>query len=102
MYDEILPGAANRILVMAEEQAAHRKEMERIVIKSRARDSLLGIISGFLIALTTIISGVYVIVHGYQWSGTILGSVGLVGLVSVFIYGTNSNRKEREAKTNNP
>lgn len=98
MYDEIMPGAANRIMVMAEEQAKHRKELERTVIRSRSRDSLLGIISGFLIALVTILSGVYVIVHGYEWSGTILGSAGLVGLVSVFIYGTSSNRKERESK----
>lgn len=98
MYDELIPGAANRILVMAEEQAKHRKELERTVIRSGTRDSLLGIISGFLIAVVTILSGVYVIVQGYEWGGTILGSAGLGGLVGVFVYGTRSNRKERERK----
>jgi hypothetical protein len=45
-----------------------------------------------------IISGSVVITAGFAWSGTILGSAGLVGIVSVFIYGTRSNRKERENK----
>ena len=71
-YDSLLPGAADRIIRMAEEQSAHRKEMEKIVVKSRTRDSLLGIISGFILALATIASGTYVIVQGHTWSGTIL------------------------------
>lgn len=96
-YEHILPGSANRILTMAEEQSLHRREMEQIVIRSRARDSLLGIIAGFLLALVTILSGTYVVIRGYAWSGTILGSAGLVGLVGVFIYGTRSARKERES-----
>jgi uncharacterized membrane protein len=97
-YDKILPGAAERILRMAEEQSAHRRDIEKYVIKSKSRDSLLGIIAGFLIAMGTIASGTYVASHGHVWSGTILGSAGLVGLVGVFIYGTRSSRKEREGK----
>lgn len=31
-YDEVLPGAAERILKMAEEQSTHRKQLERKVI----------------------------------------------------------------------
>lgn len=95
-YNRICPGAADRIITMAENQAKHRQEMEKIVIKSRSSDSRAGILCGFVIALATIISGAYVILNGYVWSGTILGSAGLVGIVSAFIYGTRSNRKERE------
>jgi uncharacterized membrane protein len=97
-YDQIVPGAAERILAMAEEQSSHRKRMEDIVVRSRSRDSLLGIIAGFLLALATIAAGTFVINRGYVWSGTLLGSAGLVGLVSVFVYGTNSAKKEREGK----
>ena len=97
-YDDICPGAADRIIVMAENQAKHRQEMEKTVIKSRSGDSKLGIICGFIIALTTIVSGTFIVYNGYVWSGAILGSVGPVGIVSAFIYGTNSNRKEREQK----
>lgn len=97
-YDRVVPGAADRIIKMAEDQSAHRQSIEAIAIKSRARDSLLGIISGLIIAVFTLAAGTYVINTGNVWSGTILGSAGLVGLVSVFIYGTRSNRKERENK----
>lgn len=98
-YELLLPGAADRILTMAENQSEHRRDIERIVIKSRARDSLLGVIFGFILAIMTIVAGTYVVIKGYTWSGTILGSAGLVGLVSVFVYGTRSARKERNSKT---
>ena len=38
-YEKIVPGAAERILTMAEKQGAHRQEIEKIVVKSGARDS---------------------------------------------------------------
>lgn len=94
-YEEILPGAADRILKMAENQSSHRIKMESTVIRSRSRDSLLGVISGFLLAVLTILAGAYIASKGFVWSGTVFGSAGLVGLVSVFIYGTRSARKER-------
>ena len=40
-YEDILPGAAERIISMAERQSAHRQEMERVMVNAEARDSLL-------------------------------------------------------------
>lgn len=96
LYEDTVPGAAERIIAMAERQSAHRQELEKKVINSGSRDSLLGIISATIIALATLASGTYVISIGKTWSGTIIGSAGLIGLVGVFIYGTRSSRKERE------
>ena len=50
-YNQIIPGAADRIIVMAEQQASHRQKLEQIVVKSGARDSLLGLIFGLIIGL---------------------------------------------------
>lgn len=97
-YEQILPGAAERILAMAEKQSDHRQSLESIVIKSGSRDSLLGVISAFVIGMTITICGTIVILNGHLWPGTIIGSVGTAGLVGVFIYGTRSARKEREEK----
>ncbi len=36
-YDEILPGAAERILALAEAQAAHRRDMEMQRLQSRVK-----------------------------------------------------------------
>lgn len=43
-YEEILPGAADRIISMAERQALHRQEMERKMITAESRDGLLGVV----------------------------------------------------------
>ena len=97
-YNNICPGAADRIITMAENQAKHRQEMEKTVVQSRSSDSNKGINCGFIIALTTVIAGTFTIWGGHVWSGAIVGSAGSVGIVSAFIYGTRSNRKEREQK----
>lgn len=41
-YEKILPGAADRILSMAETQSKHRQLMEKKMIEAEARDGLLG------------------------------------------------------------
>ena len=52
-YEEILPGAAERILKMAEKQAEHRQRLEEKIVNAEIRDARLGLIFGFLIGLTT-------------------------------------------------
>ena len=97
-YDKIVTGAAQRIIAMAEKQASHRQGLELIVIKSGSRDSLLGLIFGLIIGLSTIIGGVICILSGYSTEGTILGGSGLVSLIGVFVYGSRQKRTERELK----
>ena len=97
-YEEICEGAADRILAMAETQSLHRQSIESSVIKSNTRNSLLGIIFAFILGLSTIWGGVFLAYNGLPWPGALLGSAGLIGLVSVFIYGTRSNREERNSK----
>jgi uncharacterized membrane protein len=98
-YESILPGSADRILIMAENQARHRQEIEKLVIAANIRDSRAGTIFAFFISMSTIIAGTIVALNGYDWPGVALGGSGLAGLASVFIYGTRSNRKERESKS---
>jgi len=100
-FDNIVPGAAERIIVMAEEQAAHRQKLEYIVVKSGSRDSLLGLICGFIIGIVTIGCGTYCIQAGQPAAGTILGGTGLSSLVGVFIYGSRQRKAERESKRQN-
>ncbi|MBW2307047.1 MAG: DUF2335 domain-containing protein [Deltaproteobacteria bacterium] len=99
-YDMVLPGAAERILSMAEQQARHRQNLEEIAVKSGSRDSLLGIICGLIIGLVSITGSVICILSGQPLGGGALGVTGLGGLVGVFVYGTRERRKEREAKRN--
>ena len=97
-YEQTLPGAAERILSMAERQSNHRQTLESKVIKSDIRNSLLGLIFGFIIGMTGVASAFYLIYLGRILEGTIFGGATIVSLVSVFIYGSRQRRKERQAK----
>ncbi len=98
-YEAILPGSADRILSMAEKQSSHRMELENKVIDSKIRDSQLGMLLGFCIAFVVIVIGGFLIYKDKNILGFSTILTAMVALVSAFIYGTNSNRKERENKT---
>ncbi len=83
---------------MAQRQAAHRQELEKIAMKGGSRDSLLGILVGGLIGLAGLGGSAYALLNGVGWPATSLGGVSLVSLVGVFVYGTSSRRKERQQK----
>jgi uncharacterized membrane protein len=94
-YEMILPGAAERIMKMAENQSEHRRYLERTVIDNDVKNSRLGVWFGFLVAIITLGVGTFIILNDHEVGGTIIGGSGLAGLVGVFIYGTNSSKKER-------
>jgi hypothetical protein len=48
--------------------------------------------------MTAIVCGFYLVLHGLQISGTIFTAMGLGGLATTFIYGTQSQRGERERR----
>jgi uncharacterized membrane protein len=76
-YDEVVPGAADRIITMAESQSKDRQKMESSVIAAGIKDSLLGLISAFLIGVTTVVGGTICVLKGVSTGGTILsGSAG--------------------------
>jgi uncharacterized membrane protein len=56
-YEEACPGLPSRIMAMAENQSAHRQQIETIAIKASSRNSTLGVIFAFLIAMTTLFIG---------------------------------------------
>jgi uncharacterized membrane protein len=97
-YDEIIEGGAERIIKMAESQSAHRQELERWAVKSGSVLSFVGVAAALIISLGVLYVSYKLIAGGHTVIGTVLSSVNLVGLVSVFIYGTRSRKEERILK----
>jgi hypothetical protein len=83
---------------MAEKQEDHRIEIENWAVKGGTALSYLGAILAFLICILVIYLGYRAVMAGHDAAGTILAGVGLGGIVSTFIYGTQSRRTERESK----
>jgi uncharacterized membrane protein len=98
-YDEIVPGAAERILSMAERQSEHRIYLEKFVVKSDSKRADSGLVAGLVVALTALIIAGILIYTGHDVAGTIVGSLDLVALVGVFVYGSLNRRAEREKKS---
>ncbi len=112
-YEQVLPGLADRIVTMAENEEAQRHaqnqlalkaeidlqksalEAEQEAMRAEMKEARWGQVLAFCIGSLTIGAGAYLALHGAQISGTILGSGGVVGLVSVFIYGRKGKKETK-------
>ena len=88
-YDEVLPGAAQRIIAMGEREQAHRHAVDNWGIAY----GFLGMGFGFVIGLTGLGVSAYLGVNGQPWMGGILGGGTLVSLVGTFIYARQGQEK---------
>lgn len=98
-YNDIIPDAAHRIFVMAENQAAHRIKSETSTLRHDAIARYVGLAIAGMLGVLGIISGVTLGIQGHETTAGILFGTTLIGLVGSFIYGTRSNRQERIEKT---
>jgi uncharacterized membrane protein len=97
-YNDIIPNGADRIMRMAEEQAKHRQYLEKKVINSDITRSYSGLVAAFFLATGSIGGGVYVTSIGQGIYGVAIFGTTIISLVTTFIYGTNSRKKERDEK----
>lgn len=97
-FDNVVPGAANRIMTLMEEQARHRMHLEKTVIEGDNRRANWGVVIGAAVAVLGLVLSFIMVMSGFGIYGTIIGVLDLATLVGVFVYGTNSRRKERENK----
>lgn len=83
-YDKALPGAAERILRMAEQEQDHRHEMDNKRFKMNSRDSLIGILSGLGLGVVALVAGVIVAINVPSVGGTVLAGIfGISGVGTI-------------------
>jgi len=93
-YEDVLPGSAERIMARMEKQSDHRMRLEEKVTAEDQRQSGKGQNYGFIIAITVILISAGLIFTGHGVEGTILGTLDLVALVSIFVIGKFQQRKD--------
>lgn len=86
-YGRVMADAPDRIVGMAEREAAHRQSRDMWLVRSKAIQPLLGTLSGLAIGITTILSGAAVAMSGHEWTGLGVIVAGLASLVGVFVTG---------------
>lgn len=86
-YNQILPGAADRILAMAEKEAAHRQNIDEKNVWVYAISVFLGQVLAFILGLVVMGGGVWIMLKGQSAWGYASIITGVGTLVSVFILG---------------
>ena len=97
-YNAAFGECAERIVAMAEKQAAHRQEIEKIFITAAVKHETRAQIIGCIIALSAIIGGTIVISMDKDAVGLTAIISALAALVGVFIYGKRRQNRELAQK----
>lgn len=90
-YGHIIDDAPNRIFSLMERQANHRmrkEDAELEITRSRIKISGWGLAMGSFLTLMLAGGGLWLIYIGRIWSGVTVIGIDLVGISSVYIYGT--------------
>jgi uncharacterized membrane protein len=93
-YDQIVPGAANRMLTMAETEQRNRTAIVSAQIRQSDRAQWLA----FALALCFLGACVCVTLAGWPWVGGILGGSTVVGVVTIFITGQAQQKPAAQEK----
>lgn len=83
---------------MAEAEGNHRRKQERLaldaeiqndrrLISAYIKEVRIGQVLAFVIAIVALCLGSYVAINGYQFAGAVIGTGGLIGIVTAFIQG---------------
>lgn len=98
-YNVILPGGAERIIAMAESQHSHRQGLEKHVIESNVSAQKLGTILGFIVAMSVVLGGMFLVYEGKSGPGLAAILTALASLVGVFVYSKREQQKDLAQKT---
>ena len=101
-YEQIQPGAADRILKMAEKQQEHRMQLEKKAIYGQVEQGNRGQIFGFIIVFVCVAVAVFFAVR-YEmlnFAATFL-SVTMVVLIGLFLNGKSEIKKDLKKKSQN-
>lgn len=86
-YDQIQKGLAERIVVMAEKEQAHRHEIEEKALQASIGAEKRGQKYAYVLSLLILLGSIGLIYAGENIAGSLLAGSTLVGLAYVFITG---------------
>ena len=102
-FEQVLPGLAERIVKSSEVEAEHRRFIQRttlleeIKLRNRPYDERrLGQILGFSIGVIAIVAGVIASYLGHPITGGFVGTGGVLGLVTAFLFSKSTKPKEKD------
>lgn len=95
-YNEAIPNGAERILNEVQRQCRHRMDLENRMIPEQHLQSRRGQVYGLIVALSFLVASFILIAMGFGIFGTIIGTVDLIALVTVFVTGRYQQYQENK------
>lgn len=97
-WENLVPGSANRMLTMAENQSNHRISIENKVVESNIANEKRGQVFAFILALVVIGGAIVLLYTGHDITGFGALLLALVSLVTVFVVGKKKGQQELAEK----
>ena len=108
-YEDIVPGAASRILEAVEQEQRHRqsrereaREQETLALEAAqeaqvkgARWRFISFLIIYALSILGIAGGIYIILVGHQWWGLALCIVYIAVMLAAFAFSTDARRLNR-------
>ena len=94
-YEQVVPGACDRIMERATQRLDHDGEAEIDLLKERAKQGYMGMAAGFVLGLLITLGALLLVYNGHSWPGfTIIGIyIGSAVAISVYISKAQLRRK---------
>lgn len=86
-YDQIIPNGGERIMVLAEKQTDHRIQKEKENLKEYYFTKKLGLLFGFIFAMSALGVAVYCIYRGMEDAVKVIFGSGTAVIVGAFVIG---------------
>lgn len=93
-YEQVQAGMADRIVKLAEHQAAHRQTLETTKLSGEIAGQTRGTYCGLLAVLAALAVAAYVASLGYSTAAGFIASVDLAALAAVFVHGRRSRAED--------
>lgn len=86
-YEKTLPGAADRVLKMAEENASNRHDINHKIVDADNMRSGRGQILGFILSIFFVGAAIWCAYLDQPFPASILGVGGFSSIISIFVLG---------------
>lgn len=97
-YNQCVPNGADRIIALAERQAAHRQHLESAVVTGNVRSEARGQVCAFFLCLVAVLGGIYLIANDKNVMGLAAIITAFASVAGIFVYGRYQQQQERERK----
>jgi len=93
-FNQIVPGAAERILAMAEEEGRHTRAVQATALQAAVRSQFLGQGFAFLIAIGGMVAAYLLAMHGHDGVASIIAGTTITTIVVAFLQARKQSKSE--------